>query len=106
MLIVEIAFCFGVFSVNPSFGRISMRALVDSLSLETIIPSGSVSQEVNIKLFVENISTDDLFNVNKSFYTTDFFWPENGFSPSLKLPLKYYSSYYFYVLCRYILGAN
>ena len=34
MLIVEIAFCFGVFSVNPSFGRISMRALVDSLSLE------------------------------------------------------------------------
>ena len=64
MLIVEIAFCFGVFSVNPSFGRISMRAL--SLNLETIIPSGSVSQEVNIKLFVENISTDDLFNVNKS----------------------------------------
>ena len=64
MLIVEIAFCFAVFSVNPSFGRISMRALVDSLSLERIIPSGSVSQEV--KLFVENISTDDLFKVNKS----------------------------------------
>ena len=66
MLIVEIAFCFGVFSVNPSFSRISVRALVDSLSLERIIPSGSVSQEVNIKLFVENISTDDFFNVNKS----------------------------------------
>ena len=64
MLIVEIAICFAVFSVNPSFGRISMRALVDSLSLERIIPSGSVSQEV--KLFVENISTDDLFKVNKS----------------------------------------
>ena len=75
MLIVEIAFCFGVFSVNPSFGRISMRALVDSLSLETIIPSGSVSQEVNIKLFVENILTDILFKVNKSYflYTADFF---------------------------------
>ena len=66
MLIVEIAFCVAVFSVNPSFGRISMRALVDSLSLERIIPSGSVSQEV--KLFVENISTDDLFKVNKSYF--------------------------------------
>ena len=64
MLIVGIAFCFAVFSVNPSFGRISKRALVESLSLERIIPSGSVSQE--IKLFVENISTDDLFKVNKS----------------------------------------
>ena len=64
MLIVEIAFCYAVFSVNPSFCRISKRALVESLSLERIIPSGSVSQE--IKLFVENILTDDLFKVNKS----------------------------------------
>ena len=30
-------------SVNPSFGRISKRVLVESLSLETIIPSSSVS---------------------------------------------------------------
>ena len=49
---VEIAFCYALFSVNPSSGRISKRALVESLSLETIIPSGSVSQE--IKLFVEH----------------------------------------------------
>ena len=64
MLIAEIGFCYAVFSVNPSFGRISKRVLVESLSLEIIIPSGSVSQE--IKLFVENILTDDLFKVNKS----------------------------------------
>ena len=65
MLFVEITFCYAVFSVNPSFGRISKRALVESLSLERIIPSDSVSQE--IKLFnVENILTDDLFKVNKS----------------------------------------
>ena len=64
MLIVEIAFCYAVFSVNPSFGRISMLALVESLSLEIIIPSGYVSKE--IKLFVENILlTDDHFKVNK-----------------------------------------
>ena len=43
MLIVEIAFCYAVFSVNPSFGRILKRVLVESLSLETIIPSSSVS---------------------------------------------------------------
>ena len=64
MLIIEIAFCYAVFSVNPSFGRISKRALVESLSLERIIPSGSVSQE--IKLSVENILIDDLCKVNKS----------------------------------------
>ena len=57
------AFCYAVFSVNPSSGRISKRMLVESLSLETIIPSASVSQEV--KLVVENILTDDLFKVNK-----------------------------------------
>ena len=51
MLIVECAFRYAVFSANPSFGQISKHALVESLSLETIIPSGSVSQE--IKLFVE-----------------------------------------------------
>ena len=62
MLIVKIAFCYAVFSVNPSFGQISKHALVESL--ERIIPSDSVSQE--IKLFVENILTDALFKVNKS----------------------------------------
>jgi len=46
MLIAEIGFCHAVLSVNPSFGRISKRVLVESLSLETIIPSGSVSQEI------------------------------------------------------------
>ena len=64
MLIVECVFRYAVFSVNPSFGQISKHALVESLSLETIIPSGSVSQE--IKLFVENILIDDLFKVKKS----------------------------------------
>ena len=61
---IEIAFCYAVFSVNPSSGRISKRTLVESLSLETIILSASVSQE--IKLVVENILTDNLFKVNKS----------------------------------------
>jgi len=61
---IEIAFCYAVFSVNPSSGRISKHALVESLSLKTIIPSGSVSQ--GITLFIENILTDDLFKVNKS----------------------------------------
>jgi len=50
--------------VNPFSGQISKRLLVESLSLKTVIPSGSVSQ--GIKLFVENILTDDLFKVNKS----------------------------------------
>jgi len=60
---IEIAFCYAVFSVDHFSGRISKRALVESLSLETInIPSGSVSQ--GIKLFVENILTDHLFKVN------------------------------------------
>ena len=46
MLIAEIAFCYAVLSVNPSFDRISKCVLVESLSLETIIPSGCVSQEI------------------------------------------------------------
>ena len=54
---IEIAFCYALFSVNPFSGWISKRALVESLSLETIIPSVSHG----IKLFVENILTDKLF---------------------------------------------
>ena len=61
---IEIAICYAAFSANPLCGRVSKRALVESLSFETIIPSGSVSQE--IKLFVEKILTDDLFKVNRS----------------------------------------
>ena len=53
---IEIAFCYAVFSVNPFSGRISKRAFVESLSLETIIRSGFLSQ--GIKLFVENLLTD------------------------------------------------
>ena len=52
--------------MNPSSGRISKRALVESLSLETIIPSGPVLQEIKLLNFVEHIElTDDLFKVNK-----------------------------------------
>ena len=46
-MIVEIAFCYAVFLVNPSFGRVLKHVLVESLRLKKIIPSGSVSQEIN-----------------------------------------------------------
>ena len=47
MMIVEIAFCYAVFPVTPSFGQVSKHVLVESLSLKKIILSGSVSQEIN-----------------------------------------------------------
>ena len=58
---IEIAFCYALFSVNPFSGWISKRALVESLSLEAIIPSVSHG----IKVFVENIDRRP-FQINKS----------------------------------------
>ena len=71
---LEIVFCYALFSVNPSSGRISKRALVESLSLETIIPSGPVLQEIKLLNFVEHIDTRPFQSKQIIVSTKLIFW--------------------------------